>query len=234
MTHTPPSPAHDLPAQIPGHFRNGSKRNWHQRRRYRAVLSLLKGNPGRVLDYGCGYGDLTHAIATTHGVIGCDVDPTRVAFARREYPTIEFHQCGPGGTPFGDQSFDIIVSSVVIHFVPNPRAYLQEVRRLLRPNGILLILFRNEAVVRNALRKLVGRGKAPTRLWIASMSDARALVSEAGFEIIRSTYFYDPPFVSWRNVGDWFVGTIEQIGSMIHYNGLAGYHGFLTRRINRG
>jgi ubiquinone/menaquinone biosynthesis C-methylase UbiE len=185
------------------------------------------------LDYGCGYGDLTQAIAETHEVVGCDVDPARVAFARHEYPALEFQTCDASCTPFGEQTFDIVVSSVVIHFVPDPRAYLAEARRLLRPDGYLLIVFRNEAVVRNTLRRCIGKGKSATWLWIASMSDARRLLEDLGFRIICATYFYDPPFASWRNLGDYLVGSIEQVCSMMCIKGPAGYHAFLAKVVDR-
>lgn len=214
---------------VPRNFRNGARLTWHQRRRRHAVLSLMRGLSGRVLDYGCGYGDLTAAVAKTNDVTGCEVDPQRVAFARREYPDVVFVPCAPNEAPFEDASFDVVMSVVVVHFVPDPGAYLREVRRVLRPRGHLLIVCKNQPVVRNAVRRTFGRPKSPSRLWVPPMADQRALLAREGFDVVRSTYFYDPPFEGWRNPGDWLFGTAEQFLSLARIRATAGYHAFLTR-----
>src|SRR5262245_56199505 len=118
-----PSSGAELAARVPANYSEGARLTWHQRRRHRAVLSLLHRVSGNVLDYGCGYGELTHAMSRTHEVVGCDVDPERVAFAKREYAPVEFAACSTQNAPFDDRSFDVVVSTVVIHFVPDPRKY---------------------------------------------------------------------------------------------------------------
>jgi SAM-dependent methyltransferase len=214
---------------VPLNYRRGARPTWHQRRRHRAVLSLLRGATGRVLDYGCGYGDLTHAMSLTHDVVGCDVDATRVAFAQHEYAPIEFVECGRSGTPFDDRSFDVVVSAVVIHFVPDADAYLAEVRRLLRPGGRLLIACKNRPVVRNAVRRAVGRGDARPRVWLLPLAEMRAILMRHGFETIDSTYFYDPPLAGWKNSADWAFGFVEQFLSVLRVRPAADYHVYLTR-----
>jgi ubiquinone/menaquinone biosynthesis C-methylase UbiE len=218
---------------VPENYRKGARLSLHQKRRHRAVLSLLKGVSGRVLDYGCGYGDLTHAISRTHEVVGCDVDPNRVAFAQREYAAIEYRVCGADCVPYADHSFEIIVSAVVIHFVPDPDAYLQEVKRVLRPGGHLLIVCRNQAVVRNGIRRMLGKGPEPSTLWLPSQVEMKEFLAARGFEFHDSTYFYDPPFNGWKNPGDWVIGSIEQLFSMFGIQAPAGYHAYLTRYTKR-
>lgn len=224
-----PEPATTAPAN----YRKGARVTWHQRRRHRAVLSLLNRVSGRVLDYGCGYGDLTHAIARTHQVVGCDVDPDRVSFAQQEFAAEEFVACRPDAAPFADCFFDVVVSAVVIHFVPDPRAYLDEIRRLVRPNGHLLIVCKNQSVIRNTFRRLLGKSRATSKLWVPPQTEIQSVLAERGFDLIDSTYFYDPPFEGWKNFGDWVFGLIEQLLSIMRIKGPAGYHAYLTRRIDR-
>src|SRR5277367_6443658 len=47
---------------VPPAFCKGVRRNWHQRRRHAIIRRLLRGITGRVLDYGCGYGDVAFAV----------------------------------------------------------------------------------------------------------------------------------------------------------------------------
>jgi hypothetical protein len=58
------------PLIVPSCYHQGTQQTWHQRRRHRAVLQILSRVQGEVLDYGCGYDDLAHAIARTHPVQG--------------------------------------------------------------------------------------------------------------------------------------------------------------------
>src|SRR5262249_53376894 len=141
--------------KVPLNFYKGARRTWHQLRRHGSVLRLLRRVQGDVLDYGCGYGDLTYAIAQTHPVRGVDVDPRRIAFAAREYAPIPFSVCRPEGLDFPDRSFDVVTSVVVIHFAPDPLAYLREIHRVLRDDGHVLIVAMNLFYVRNFMRRLL-------------------------------------------------------------------------------
>ncbi|MGH2416452.1 MAG: class I SAM-dependent methyltransferase [Microcystaceae cyanobacterium] len=41
--------------------------------------------------------------------------------------------------PYGDRQFDLVISNSLIHHLPNPLPFLQEVKRVLKPNGAILI-----------------------------------------------------------------------------------------------
>lgn len=219
------------PLDVPVHFRKGARPNWHQARRRRSVLSLLQGLHGRVLDYGCGFGDLTHAVSHTHPVEGVDVDPGRVAFAASEYAPIPFQVCAAAGLPFAAETFDIVASVVVIHFVPDPLHYLREIHRALRAGGHLLIACKNESVVRNCCRRLLGKGPSPSRLWVRPRAEVEQLLERAGFQIEADTYFYDPPFDSVRNASDVCVGAVEQVLSLLQVKATCGYYVLRARKV---
>lgn len=210
-------------ADVPANYRRGARRTWHQRRRHRAIQRMMKGLRGSLLDYGCGYGDIAHLLSETCDVVAVDVDPVRVAFAAREYPEIRFAQCPASGVDLPDASVDIVVSAVVIHFVPDPHAYLGEIQRVLRPGGRLVIACKNPPIVLNALRRLFGRRVPEGRLWVRSQADIESMLQEYGFTIERRTYFYDPPFEGWKNIGDAVSGTIEQCLSIVQFRRTAQY-----------
>ncbi len=220
----------DVPVNVAACYGRNARQKWHQRRRHRAVLDLLRHIEGEVLDYGCGYGDVTHAISRTHSVRGVDVDAARVSFASREYPRLSFSTCEPGHVPFPGESFDIVTSIAVIHFVADPRQYLREARRVLRPHGWLLIACINEPVVRNGIRRLLGRQPLMSRIWTRPREDFRQLLLDEGFAVERESYFYDPPFEGWKNIGDVLFGAIQQMLSLIRLRYTANYYLFLARK----
>jgi ubiquinone/menaquinone biosynthesis C-methylase UbiE len=96
----------------------------------------------RWLDIGCGTGiftDLILATASPAAVSG--VDPTRVHIehARRSPAAklADFQIADAQALPFPDDSFDFVVSALVINFIPEPARALAEMRRVGRPGGTI-------------------------------------------------------------------------------------------------
>jgi ubiquinone/menaquinone biosynthesis C-methylase UbiE len=172
-------------------------------------------------------------MSRTHDVRGVDVDPERVAFAAREYAPIDFTQCPEDHLPFPDQSFDNVTSVVVIHFVPDPLLYLRETHRVLKDGGHLLIACKNVPLVRDFFRGLLGRGPSPTNLWVPSKAEMRHLLGQEGFQVEAETWFYDPPFDSWKKLGGACIGVIEQMLSLCRVRRTCGYYVFLARKVAR-
>ena len=95
----------------------------------------------RWLDIGCGTGVFTEQIAR-HGspaaVVGIDPSREQVAFAetRAGLEAAEFRVGDGQDLPFPDESFDVAVMALVIHFVPDPARAVTEMARVLRPGGL--------------------------------------------------------------------------------------------------
>ena len=104
----------------------------------------------RVLDVGCGTGELTLAAKTKAGeagvVIGLDPSPEMIGVARQKAKqrgsTIDYRVGVIEAMPFADNSFDVVVSSLMMHHLPDAvkTQGLVEIQRVLRPNGHLLIV----------------------------------------------------------------------------------------------
>lgn len=103
-----------------------------------------------VLDVGCGTGDLT-LLAKEHAgsagqVCGIDPSPEMIEVAHRksahQKAAVDFRVGVIERLPYADASFDVVLSSLMMHHLPadlKPLA-LAEIRRVLKPNGRLVIL----------------------------------------------------------------------------------------------
>lgn len=110
--------------------------------RERLEIVLGEVRPGwRVLDLGCGDGRFSAAIAEAGAaVVGVDVSAEALGRARRRSPELEFRAVAPGGRlPFADAEFDCVFCSAAIAQVVDVAAFMSEVRRVLKPQGRLLL-----------------------------------------------------------------------------------------------
>ncbi len=102
---------------------------------------------GRVLDFGCGAGGLTFALREhAASAAGVDLEEYKLAFARSEAARrgvdgIEFVCYAGERLPFADASFDTVFCVDVLEHVPKPDLALAEMRRVLKPGGLLLLSF---------------------------------------------------------------------------------------------
>jgi ubiquinone/menaquinone biosynthesis C-methylase UbiE len=114
------------------------------RRELIAQAGLQAGQ--RVLDIGCGTGELVVLIARLHPgveVVGLDPDPRALARARRKAEraaaAIPLDTGFADALPYADASFDRVFSSFMLHHLESAEKTraLGEVRRVLRPGGSL-------------------------------------------------------------------------------------------------
>jgi SAM-dependent methyltransferase len=108
----------------------------------RAGFLLGALRPGEtVLDLGCGDGWLTRRIAAAGvRVTGVEVAEAALARARSAAPEVDFRLAPiDGPLPLDDAGFDVVWSSEVIEHVADTGTWLNEIRRVLRPGGRLLL-----------------------------------------------------------------------------------------------
>ena len=107
-------------------------------------LALLKTPPKAVLDLGCGTGAGARAIKRQFPrarVTAADLAPPMLEVARRRsrfWRPIHCTQADARRLPFETASFDLVFTSLMLQWVQPLDAALGEIRRVLRPGGLLL------------------------------------------------------------------------------------------------
>src|SRR5947209_7180634 len=133
--------------------------------------------PGmRVLDVACGTGNTTIPLARKGAnVTGVDIAPNLLEQARAraaaEKLDIRFDEGDAEQLPYGDASFDAVVSMFGAMFAPRPELVGEEVARVLRPGGLLAMANWDPASFTAQMFKVTARhapmppGLPPPILW---------------------------------------------------------------------
>jgi 2-polyprenyl-6-hydroxyphenyl methylase/3-demethylubiquinone-9 3-methyltransferase len=151
------------------------------------LLVAAVGHGKRVLDLGCRSGALTRHFLEGNSVVGLDVDAA--ALEKASALGIEPVQANvEEPLPFGDASFDAVVAGELLEHLQFPDALVAEIRRVLRPGGVLAGSVPNAYRVQSRLRFLRGRPPEddPTHLRMFSPAALEELL--AGFERVELRY----------------------------------------------
>lgn len=127
-----------------------------------AVATIVAAAPARVLEVGCGWGELAERIRAETGaeVAAVDLSPRMVELARQR--GVDAQVADVQALPFPDDAFDAAVAAWMLYHVPDIPRGVAELARVLRPGG-LLVAITNSALHLQELRELVGSGPSPSR-----------------------------------------------------------------------
>ena len=153
--------------KISGDFSRTRSYLWDDLRQF----SLYVKEGDKVLDFGCGNGRLFELFRDVKNIryIGVDQSNKLIDLAREKYPVGEFFHIEDLRLPFVDSSFDVVFAVAVLHHIPSRHKreeLLSEFRRVLKPNGILIVTVWNlwqkkyrSLILKYAIRKIIGRSK---------------------------------------------------------------------------
>lgn len=163
-----------------------------------APLAAIAGRvprTGAVLDVGCGHGLFSLALAggdPTRRIVGIDPSPAKISVARRagrQFPSATFRE-GLVQSVTGEQ-FETVIVLDVLYLLPDPlkRSLLEACRRLLVPNGVLLLKTNDThpawkyAVARAQEKVMTGAGLTlgTGDLHFRSCAENATLLRETGF-----------------------------------------------------
>lgn len=203
--------------QIAGDFDAGYARSPAFRERlaiWSEVMAARISAGDDVLDAGCGSGvfSLLAAQRADH-VLGIDGSAAMIALcekARQEraLANLRFDQRLLSSLEReGDDSFDVILSSSVLEYVPDHAAVLADFARLLRPGGRLLVSMPNGQSLYRWLEGLMFRLTGRPRYFrhvvhVPTADELAALLARLGMRVVERRFFADPPSIA-RLVFGW-------------------------------
>jgi len=199
---------------------------------------LAASAAGRWLDVGCGTGALAQTILSSASpleVVGVDPSPGHVAYVEQHTADVRarFEIGDAQALNFPDQSFDYVVSGLVLNFIPDPTRGLREMRRVVRPDGTVAVYvwdypgemqlmryFWDAAVELDPPAADLHEGR---RFSFCQPDGLAALLSEAGFtqpqvrEIVVPTRFEDfddywTPFLGGQAPAPSYLASLDDEG----------------------
>ncbi len=130
---------------VPEHHKGRNMYGAHLTR-YKAALPVIAGKI--VLDIACGSGYGTKLMsAQAKRIYGVDVSDAAVSYARTHFnaPNITYKTGDGKKIPLDDNSVDVVVSYETLEHVDGYKDFLKEIKRVLKPEGVLLLSTPNSA-----------------------------------------------------------------------------------------
>jgi trans-aconitate methyltransferase len=162
----------------------------------RDALAVLAPRPvERILDLGCGTGQLTHAIAESGAcVVGLDSSLEMIEAARRAYPALSFVVADACNFSF-PEPFDAAFSNAAMHWMNPPDKASRCVAACLREGGRFVVEFagkghlaRLRAAVETTWREMTGE-KFAWKLYSPSISEFSGVLEHCGLEVREARLF---------------------------------------------
>jgi len=135
------------------HLVPGSKEFYEEVERYRfetqpfmtGMMEFGHFRGKKLLEIGCGLGtDLLQFARGGAEVTGIDLTPASVDLVKKRFAlygmSVEAQSADAECLPFSDASFDVVYSFGVLHHTPNTHKAIDEVHRVLKPGGRIIIM----------------------------------------------------------------------------------------------
>ena len=151
----------------------------------------------KVLDIGCGNGSI-HPFLMGHNpslrLSGIDVAGEVIAGAQTAHPNVAYEVYDGKLLPYSDASFDAAFTICVMHHVPPPEwpAFLSEMRRVVRPGGIAVVIEHNP--MNPLTRRIVNSCPLDKNAVLLRSGQVKAMMSNAGLQNVSVQFILFTPF----------------------------------------
>lgn len=180
----------------------------------RDLVRLLAPQAGeRILDVGCGTGQLTADIAHSGAQItGIDSSANMIEQARRNFPEIHFELADARSLPYREE-FDAVFSNAALHWVPDADAVAAGIARALKPSGRLVSEFGGKGNIQGLLDaafralEILGIPEDARRnpWYFPSIGEYAPVLERYGLEVTFAALFDRPTPLEggMRGLADW-------------------------------
>jgi len=165
---------------------------WRRKNRYyyESLERIVRFHvpPGsRVLEIGCGTGELLNALEPSRGV-GIDISPTAVKIARSRFPGLSFMTGDAEDLPLSEP-FDYIILSDVIGYMDDVQRAFDQLNRVSHPRTRVILTYFNYmwAPILRLGERLGMKRPQPDQNWLA-LPDLQNLLSLANFQTVMKGY----------------------------------------------
>jgi trans-aconitate 2-methyltransferase len=164
------------------------------------LVDLLAPQSGeRILDLGCGPGQLTNVIAGRGAaVVGLDSSPAMIGQARQNFPELSFILEDAAAMEF-DEPFDAVFSNAALHWMLDSEAVARAIARVLRRGGRFVAELGGKgnirtiiAAIEDTVARYAGGAASPSRTYFPALGEYAALLEGCGLEV-RSARLFDRP-----------------------------------------
>ena len=190
-----------------------------QEARLRGLAELSGGRTfGRALTVGCGRGaDVT--VLKAKMIVALDLSWVAVRFARDEYPIASYVQADSTLLPFSSGTFDVVLCSEVIEHVLEPDRLVDELARVLAPNGLLLLSTPNWISLFGLARKLgewilrrpITAAGQPVDNWYTPRRLKHTLSTHYVIKSLRGAWYFPPTGLAMRRLPDRLIAPIFRL-----------------------
>ncbi|HMF75743.1 MAG TPA: methyltransferase domain-containing protein [Bryobacteraceae bacterium] len=179
------------------------------------LVSILKPLAGeRILDLGCGPGQLTDQIAKSGAeVVGLDASLDMIGQARQNFPKLKFVLQDAAAMKFEDE-FDAVFSNAALHWMLDAEGVLRAVAKALRKGGRFVAEMGgkgNIQTIEEAIRRIVApyySGEIPARrTYFPAIGEYASLMEACGLETQMAQLFDRPtPLEGEQGMANWIRG----------------------------
>lgn len=181
------------------------------------VVELLQPLYGeRILDLGCGSGDLANLIAQSGATVtGVDLSSEMIEKARNKYPHVSF-ATADGEALVTNEVFDAVFSNAALHWMKNADRVVHNIHNALRPGGRFIAEFGGKGNVGSIIRSIYEvlaedytiDARTYNPWFFPSISEYSSILEQNGFHVTYAIHFDRPTLMEdgERGIQYWLDG----------------------------